>query len=265
MNNLNNSKKIQGVFAVIGILAFIAVIAIIVSAILSPKVYLVTTARYGKGSAEDEQNVKIAFSEENTEERFKLYFQWYNVVHELGHGLLRYNSNLKLSRVQEEQLVNDFAVAYWLYYGEPEKIDKLVDITNYAASHIKSDAPEGTYYMDFAEKNFNKKWFNTFNNYGWFQFSSVKESLQKRKDLESVLKEMGINNVKLPERKTLQYPEINEDVSTQVINDAVDNFHSWGLNYPNVCHFFSNDPNENYSRSSRDYFGIWSFIEKNQK
>lgn len=227
---------------------------------LSPKLYMVTTARYGKGSETDNNNVKIALGEQNTEERFQLYFQWYNVIHELGHGVLRYNSNIKLTSAEEEQLVNDFAVAYWLYYGEEDKINELSHIVDYAVSHIDNDAEDGITYMEFGEKNWNNPAFFTFNNYGWFQFSSVKESLSKRKSFDEVLREMEIKNIQVVEPKLLQYPSINEEVSTKIINDAIENFHEWGIDFPEVAHFFSNDPNANHSKPVRNFLGIFNLI-----
>jgi len=235
-------------------------IILIILFFMSPNLYMVTTARYGKGSETDNQNVKIALGEQNTEERFQLYFQWYNVIHELGHGILRYNSNIKLSSAEEEQLVNDFAVAYWLYYGEEDKINELSNIVEYAVNHIDSDVSDDITYMEFAEKNWNKPRFFTFNNYGWFQFSSVKESLNKRKSFSEVLKEMGIENIQLAEQKILQYPTVNEEVSTKIINDAIENFHEWGLKFPEVAHFFSNDPNANHSKPFRNFLGIFNLI-----
>ncbi len=238
----------------------IIVMTFVLTYFLSPNIFLITTARFGTGSEADNNNVEIVFGSENTEERFKTYFQWYNVIHELGHGILRYNSDIKISAVEEEQLVNDFALAYWLYYGEEEKISELENIVNYAVDNIKSDAPEGVSYIKFAEENWNKPSFNTFNNYGWFQFSSVKESLNKRLSLTDVLKEMGIKNINLPEKELLQYSEINEKTSTQIINDAVENFHKWGLEFPEVYQTFSDNPNANYSKTVKNFLGLYTFL-----
>lgn len=243
----------------------IIVAVLLLITFLSPNIYLITTARYGQGSETDNHNVEIALGQENTEENFLLYFQWFNVLHELGHGVLKYNSNIKLSNAEEEQLVNDFALAYWLYYGEEDKINKLTEIVDYAATHIESDAENGITYMEFAEKNWYNPSFETFNNYGWFQFNSVKESINKRKSLDEVLKKMGIENITIPEQKLLQYPTINEDVSTQIINDAVDNFHSWGLEFPKVYQSFNNDPNANYSKGVKNILGIYTLIHKFSK
>ena len=238
------------------IISILALIILIIF-LLSDDVFLIKTARYGKGSETDNNNVKIALGNENTEEKFNLYFQWYNVVHELGHGILTYNSDIKLSNVEEEQLVNDFAVAYWLYYGEENKIDELSNIVEYAVNNIKSDAEEGVTYKEFAEKNWNKYSFNTFNNYGWFQYSCVKESLKNKKTLDIVLNEMGIDNINLPAPELLEYPIINEEVSTQIVNDAVNNFHKWGLEFPKVNQSFSNDPNTNYSKNMKNFLGMY--------
>lgn len=244
------------------IISLVILIALIIAYFLSPKAFLITTGRYGQGSKEDNKNVEVALGKENTEERFEIYFQWYNVLHEIGHGVITYNGERNMSSAEEEQLVNDFAVAYWLHYGEEEKINELIDIANYASRNIKSDAKEGTNYLKYAEENWNKSSFNTFNNYGWFQFNCVKHSLEEKKTLEEVLKEMGVKDFDIPERKVLEYPEITEKTSTEIINDAIENIHSWGLEFPKAYQIFSDNPNTNNSRSLRNSFGIISLIDK---
>lgn len=229
---------------------------------LSPNVYRVTTARYGQGSEEDNKNVVTALGEEDTEEKFEIYFQWYNVLHELGHGVLIYNSNIDLTAAEEEQLVNDFAVAYWLAYGEDTKVKELRKIAEYASENINTDIPKESNYIKYADENWNKFSFKTFNNYGWFQFNSVKESFENRKSLGMVLKEMGIENYKLPAPKVLTYPEITEDVSSKIINDAIRNFREWGLEFPDAAHFFSNNPNTNNSAPAKNIFGLLTLLDK---
>ena len=198
---------------------------------------------------------------ERTEERFRLYFQWYNVIHELGHGLLYYNNGVNIDVADEEQLVNDFAVAYWKYYGEQEKVNELENIVNYAVENVGTNYERGIDYLTLGKENSNGKSFNNsffnFNDYGWFQFSSVKHSFEANKNLIDVLNEMGFKNVDLGDRKTLIYNSINEDVSTEIINDAVNNFKNWGLKYPNATHHFDKDPNNNYSRSMVKYLGLF--------
>lgn len=244
-----------------------ALISIIIIAILiiiytlSPRYYLVTTGLYNQSTKENQQNVETALGKENTEERFRLYFQWYNVIHELGHGLMYYNDGIDISVVEEEQLVNDFAVAYWKYYGEEEKVQELESIVNYAVEHIGDNYKNGVDYMELGKKNSNErsfyKSFFNFNDYGWFQFSSVKNSFVTNKSLENVLEEMGFNDFKIGNKKSLVYQNINEETSTKIINDAVKNFNDWGLEFPQVIHHFDKDPNNNYSRSVIKYLGFF--------
>lgn len=257
----NKKKKIEIKFTKTDKIVVPIFILLIICYFLSPKIYLVTTARYGQGTENDNKNVEIALGKENTEERFKLYFQWYNVIHELGHGVLRYNSDIKISAAEEEQLVNDFAVAYWLHYGEAEKINELENIVEYASNNIKSNAPKGMNHLEYGKKNWSKPSFNTFNNYGWFQFNCVKESLKNKKTLEEVLKEMKIKNFKATKSKLFEYPIITEEVSTKIINDAVNNFHKWNLEFPEVIQFFDDDPNANYSKPFRNIFGIYNLFK----
>lgn len=264
-----NKNKIKETYLIFGKIKITKVdfVALIIFSILSiiyifsPRCYSITTALYNQSTIEDQKNVENAMGIENTEERFKIYFQWYNVIHELGHGLLYYNKGVDLDIVNEEQLVNDFAVAYWKYYGEQEKLFELKDIVNYAVKHVGTNYEKGIDYLEFGKNNSDgKSFYNSFfnfNDYGWFQFSSVKNSFETNKTLEEVLKEMGFNDFKLSEGKELIYKEINNNVSTQIINDAVINFNEWGLKFPNVTHHYDKNPNNNYSRSIVKFLGLF--------
>ena len=228
--------------------------------IVSPRCYSITTALYNSSTEEDQKNVVTAMGEDNTEERFRTYFQWYNVIHELGHGLLYYNNGASVDIADEEQLVNDFAVAYWKYYGEEDKVKELEDIVNYAVENIGDNYKNGINYLKLAKENSNGKRFNSaffnFNDYGWFQFSSVKHSFESGKDLDTVLKEMGLKDYNIGRQRTLVYEKINEEASTQVLNDAVENVHRWGLKFPIISQHFNKDPNENSSNASVKYLGL---------
>lgn len=259
--NFWTQKHKKGIFeySVIDLIVLALMLLCFVIYFLAPKSYLVVTARYNAGTEKQNKEVILALGTENTEEDFGIYFQWYNVIHELGHGLIRFNSDLKFDDAQEEQLVNDFAVAYWMLYGEDYKLERMEAITMHAMNSLESDAKPGQTYMEFAKERWGKKGFFTFRNYGWFQFNSSHVSLQNRKDMDTVLKEMGIEGYTLPENpQKLIYGTINEDVSDQILVDAVENINSWGLYFPKVYHKYHNNPNDNYSRPSRD-FGFFSF------
>lgn len=259
-NNKSNLNNIIGWGIVIAIW-----LVLILGYMFSPKMYFISTGLYNQGSEESKENVKIAMGEENTEKRFRLYFQWYNVIHELGHGLIRYNNGAKNHIVDEEQLVNDFAVAYWKEYGEQEKVDALEDIVNYAVENVGDNYKNNVDYMQLGRDNSTyssfKNEFFTFNDYGWFQFSSVKHSLEMGRDLETVLSEMGFTNYELSSSKILKYGEINEDVSRKIVKDAIDNFRSWGFEYKDAYQVFDKDPNNNYSRPVTRLFNLFNYVD----
>ena len=257
----DNEKKLKIEFKLYeskkDIVVSVIMIVLILGLFLSPDFYSVTTAKWTDWNETDTANVTSAMGEENTEERFRLYFQYYNVLHELGHGLLKYNKGVKIHVVDEEQLVNDFAVAYWNYYGEPEKMAELYDIVTYAVENVGDNYENGVDYIELAKKhstyNRIKNEFFNFNDYGWFQFSSVKHSIEQNKPLEDVLKEMGFKDFKLTEKQLLEHRVINEKESTAIINEAVKNFNDWGLYFPETHQSFNSDPNMNYSGKRKNY------------
>lgn len=229
----------------------------------SPKVGLLVTQNYNQGTAEQNNSVKVALGEDNTEEKFKQYFWWYNVLHEVGHGLMSYNSNKKYNDAEAEQLVNDFAYAYWQYYGNQEELNQVEEIINYAYDHIHNEEGRTMNYMEYAKKNWNKKSFYTFDNYGYFQFSSVKETFKNKKNLETVLNEMGITNAVLSNKKILKYDTLDKETVDNIINDAIDNIHDWGLKFPKVYHKYTTNPYYSYFKPTRKYmYDITVFFDK---
>ena len=243
------------------IIVVIVFIVLVLSVVLSPNMYWITTAKWTQWNDANKENVVTAMGEKNTEERFRLYFQYYNVIHEMGHGLLIYNKGVNVPIADEEQLVNDFAVAYWNYYGEPKKMEELYDIVTYAVENVGDNYKNGVDYLENARKHsddndFDDDFFN-FNDYGWFQFSSVKHSIEQNKSLEDVLKEMGFKDFKLTEKKILKHNMTDEAESTAIINEAVRNFNEWGLYFPEAHQSFSSDPNMNASRAFKNIWGIF--------
>jgi len=77
---------------------------------------LVINGLYGQGSDEENALIHYLLGNELARDRFELYFQWFNTVHELAHLITvhhgTYDSeNMEGTRhmVYEEQLVNSFA------------------------------------------------------------------------------------------------------------------------------------------------------------
>ena len=210
---------------------------------IEKKVIKIITGRYGKGTSEQNEVVDSILGGIHARERFEIYFHWYNILHELGHGIMCFNTDVPQHPVNNEQIVNDFAVAYWLYYGEYEKINLLKDIISYALTHIKCPVPTGVNHNEYAQMTWGTQDFYSFNNYGWFQFSCVKQSLSERKDLAIVLAQMGIKNIQVQPRKTYTYPVINENTTKTIIENAVHTMKKWGVKLPDAYIVFDNDPN----------------------
>jgi len=212
------------------------------------KAIKITTGRYGKGSAEQNKTVDAILGKGCAKERFELYFHWYNVIHELGHGIIHFHAENRPHPVHEEQLVNDFAIAYWLHYGEDGKIIYLSSIIDYALAHLQCPAEAGIGHIAYAKENWGKEALYNFNNYGWFQFSSVFGALRERQDLESALEKMGIKNIKPQPQKTLVYRNITEDTTTKIAKDAASVLRRWGVVIPDVYVVFDDDPNRHMCR-----------------
>lgn len=203
----------------------------------------IITGRYGRGSQADNIVVDGILGGEQAKERFELYFHWYNLLHELGHGIVFFHQESRLHPVDEEVLVNDFAVAFWQYYGDRESIDKLSMVVSYALAHLKCPVDTGISYIDYAVEKWGREELYNFNNYGWVQFSCVANSLRQGKTLESVLPQMGIKDIKAQPPKTLSYVVLDEDTVPKIIEDAVCVLREWGVMLPDVSVRFDDDPN----------------------
>jgi hypothetical protein len=208
----------------------------------------IITGRYHKGTPDNDEIIHAIFGKEYAEERFEIYFHWYNILHELGHGIVEFNSKNQPHPVDVEQLVNDFAVAFWLYYGEAEKLNEIENIVTYALAQIKSPARKGMTHIEYAKGKWGTKDLYNFNNYGWFQFSCVKASLYERKKLELVLEMIGIENVKTQPSKTVTYDLLKEGTVSKIIDDAVIILREWGVVILDVYVTFDNDPNRQMCR-----------------
>ena len=216
---------------------------------------MVVTAKYGS-TDEYKTFIDKTFGT-NAEERFRVYFQWYNVVHELTHGLIIYNANINMNTHTqeynkegyiEEQKVNDFAVAYWKKYGDPEKVQMLKETVDYILSNMK-DPTDGK----LTTQEYGKQLWesdnpdSSFEAYGWFQFNSVKEAFEKNLTLEEAYKNLGLPKGANFDDEKLTYDKVDETVCDKIISDTVNKFKKWGLNYPEIYHVYDDDPNNNYS------------------
>ena len=168
---------------------------------------------------------------ENAEYNYEIYFHWYNVLHELGHAIMMFNALSRPHPAEEEQLVNNFAYAYWKYYGEQKKLNSLCSIVDETIHRFSTPTHNNESYLDYAKNMWGTEALFTFNNYGWFQFSSVHAAIADAPNLEQALNRMCSAKVSPKKAEILKY-EICDQMAAQVVADAVRLMKDWGVLLP---------------------------------
>ena len=180
---------------------------------------------------EDQQQMIRELLGDDAEYRYELYFHWYNVLHELGHAVMMFNSPSRPHPAEEEQLVNNFAAAYWRHYGEAEKLAELGRLVDETLQKLPVPVQDGEDYLAYAKRVWGSDVFFTFNSYGWFQFSGVKAAIAREESLAQALAAMGVGEIVPQDAQTLCYA-VCEQMSGQVVADAVQRIKSWGAALP---------------------------------
>jgi hypothetical protein len=72
---------------------------------------------------------------------YRLYFYWYNIAHEVGHILRNLYLTSTISTWNEENAVNQFAVAFWRAKGETERLLTLEMLLRKALTHLPDPVP----------------------------------------------------------------------------------------------------------------------------
>lgn len=210
----------------------------------------IKTGQYKPAPPEEKAMIQYLLGE-NVEYNFELYFHWYNLVHELGHAVFEFNSALRPHPADEEQLVNDFAVAYWRHYGEREKFNDLCSIVKETAGRFTTPTQRNISYMEYAKEVWGKKELYNFNNYGWFQFHCVQTAMDQQQTLEQAICSMGISPIQPQGNLILSY-NIDDKMAFRVVADAVKELKKWGIRLPKTVDvILSDDPNCHMCQSKR--------------
>jgi len=214
---------------------------------------IIVNGLYGQGT--DEQNAMIhsLLGNELARQRFELYFQWFNTIHELGHLItVHYGTydpgDMSLRHmIEEEQLVNSFGVAFWMYFGDREKLYELETVIDYILSNITPPV-ENMSHLDFMRQAVDENRIHevfTFEIYGWFQFNIVRDALLMRDtlNLSELLTEMTGTPAAIHPNQTLTYQLLGVDTVSEIVADVAYVLRSFGISVPNTYVAFNTDPN----------------------
>ncbi|MCL1788220.1 MAG: copper amine oxidase N-terminal domain-containing protein [Defluviitaleaceae bacterium] len=213
------------------------------------QVGLIINGLYGQGTPEQNTMIHDLMGGELARDRFEVYFQWYNTIHELGHLITVYHGTAESRHmVEEEMLVNAFTVAFWMEHGEAWRLDALEEAVDYALSNITPPV-DNMSHLDFMRQVVDEGRMQevfTFEIYGWFQFSMVQDLLRRRDtlDLTALLAEMVGGHVTPQPPRTLMYETLGTDMAPVIVADVMDVLRGWGVSFPGVYMAFSTDPNE---------------------
>ncbi|MBO7650038.1 MAG: hypothetical protein J6S79_04770 [Lachnospiraceae bacterium] len=151
--------------------------------------YKIISGRYESGTEEQQAGYAQLFGGD-VQHRFDLYFHWYNLIHEVGHCLVEQYGK-QMPQVKEEMFVNEFAVAYYRYAGESERLGELQGILQGIIDQMPSPVPKGETFLSFYERIWGTEELMQVLTYGYFQLNSVLEAMKSNRGLAAVAAELG--------------------------------------------------------------------------
>lgn len=193
------------------------------------------TGLWDKGSEDTKQPFISLFSDEyNAGEFHRIYFQWYNIIHEFGHILRchQYGIEVDWSKggASEEKAVNDFAVAYWKRFGESSKLEFIMDRINIILKRISNPVPKEEEFLDYFNNHFAEAT-SKVALYSFLQFTCVKRAFDSSETLCEVLNRFGIINNDICEKELIY---TNGYHPQTIIDDCCKILSEMGVKTPNV-------------------------------
>ncbi len=153
--------------------------------------YTIQTGCFEKGTQEQKEAVIRLFGSGDVQYHFDFFFHWYNIAHEYGHCLCSHYGS-KILGLQQEFLVNDFAVAVWGYGGFRKELEQLQSLTADILRRIENPVPTHMSFHDYYGQIWQTEQIMDVSTYGYFQFKSVQKALENRPPLSDILPKMGI-------------------------------------------------------------------------
>ncbi|SEQ27121.1 hypothetical protein SAMN02910369_01499 [Lachnospiraceae bacterium NE2001] len=193
--------------------------------------YVIMSGKYENGNEEQQIGYKQLLGEDNIQYKFDLYFHWYNLVHELGHCLVE-KYGIKMTPVQEEMYVNEFAVSYYRYIGELDRLVELQSILVPVIENMPSPVPEDSSFISYFERIWGTEALMNVMTYGYFQLRSVVEAIRKKRDFSEVVSELGVNL----QSATIKNNggDISASNAEEYLTSAIENIKALGLDVPQI-------------------------------
>ncbi|SDA57972.1 hypothetical protein SAMN02910275_01365 [Butyrivibrio sp. INlla18] len=201
--------------------------------------YVIQSGKYETGTKEQQESFKQILGADVLQ-KFDLYFHWYNIIHELGHCFAG-ESNIKQdSNIEQEMFVNEFAVGYYLYVGETQKLDELKLMVETILEKIPSPMPEGEAFLDFYKRIWNTDAIMQVMIYGYFQFRSVLEALNKQRNFKDIASELGyqIHSANIVKCEGA----LSSENAEKFLNVALENMKNMEMDIPSVSLKLMDDP-----------------------
>jgi len=194
--------------------------------------YTIFSGKYENGTQEQQIGYNQMFGSDNIQEKFDLYFHWFNIIHEIGHIIIDIQ-NIDMDNVDEEFFVNNFAVTYWRSVDNCNNLRKVKCMIDDILKCMPSPIPQGTSFNDFFKSIWGTEQMNSVMMYGYFQISCVAEAFNASRTLSDLLQEIGYDNIDVSLIKT--YSEGVNSVNTiKVLNQCINNLNNIGIRVADV-------------------------------
>ena len=214
--------------------------------------YKITTGCLECGTDEQKGPFMMMLGE-NALHKFDLYFHWYNIVHEYGHCLLDFHKHDSCG-VQQEMLVNQFAVSYWKARGFQDRLAELRAMLEAALANFPCPVPAGEDFIGWYQKIWNTELLMSVPVYGYLQFKSVLIALDEMPDLSDWLEKAGIKGFTQPKNGAFQQPgtpdpyPVEAASAPKVLADLMAFLEAAHVAHPEVCVELVDDPSQHFCR-----------------
>ncbi|GKX67640.1 hypothetical protein [Inconstantimicrobium mannanitabidum] len=194
--------------------------------------YKIISGRYETGTLSQQMGYNQLFGEERIQEKFDLYFHWFNIVHEIGHIILDIQK-IDMNKVDEELFVNSFAVSYWRSVDTCNNLTKVKCMIEDILKCMPNLIPQEITFKEFFKSIWGTEQMNSVMMYGYFQMSCVSEAFKSNKSLSDLLLEAGYENIDESAFKPYN-EEVNSKNANKVLSQCINNLNDVGVKINDV-------------------------------